>query len=352
MEEITEAMETIDLELVSECADTTMVPNSHELMTPIQPQQGQNSTSSTNPAIICSPNHLPEANKSNYRHPENLVAQKCHYQMTEAMPEMYTAKRRSSCETTPLTSAVQKNDSVTSLPTVSPFRRLTPVDKRNNNVCFGRQSSTTTSDSGLGSTACLATFSSRSSSPIVKSIGVGTLNPVTCDKSVNSSPSHVVSVMCSPIETQSPALSASREYALKQEIDLLQERLKDTEERLESFRLQYDTLSQLHRKLRDGHTHLQDETEMLKLDVQHLNECANVLRAELQTARTDRDSALELQKLLQKELDDIKLDKKRTQEQKDKDMKTIQDLQRQCREMERILMRKHPDSVSALIGKT
>lgn len=345
MEEITEAMETLELELVDECAET-MSGNV---------EMGSSSSSRRR-----------RPNGSHYQSNDNRIArdlaEKCDQRVSEPSVLMtgaskYTPKRRSSCGSNLSTPNVQKNDSATSLSTVSPFRRLTPVDKRSN-VYLGRQSSATTSDSGIGSTAYLATtFSSRSSSPIVKSIGVGTVEPKTCDKSVNSSPHRMVSVMCSPIEPQeaetqscSSIMKATREYALKQEIDVLQERLKDTEERLESFRLQYDTLSQLHRKLRDGHTNLQDETEMLKLDVQHLNECANVLRAELQAARTDRDASLELQKLLQTELEEIKVDKKRSQEQKDKDMKTIQDLQRQCREMERILMRKHPDSVSALIG--
>ncbi|TMW43293.1 hypothetical protein DOY81_011630 [Sarcophaga bullata] len=44
---------------------------------------------------------------------------------------------------------------------------------------------------------------------------------------------------------------------------------------------------------------------MLKLDVQHLNECANVLRTELQAARHDRDEALDLPKVLQSELEDV-----------------------------------------------
>lgn len=48
-------------------------------------------------------------------------------------------------------------------------------------------------------------------------------------------------------------------------------------------------------------------------------------------------------------MDENRVDKKKFQEITERDSKTIQDLQRQCKEMERILMRKHPDSVSALI---
>ncbi|EDS32880.1 speckle-type poz protein [Culex quinquefasciatus] len=160
-----------------------------------------------------------------------------------------------------------------------------------------------------------------------------------CDKSTAPSPTH-----SGPLND-----SWAKERELELSITELQEKLKDTEERYESLKIQYDTLSQVHRALRETHGSIQDESDRLKLDVQHLTECANVLRAELQSARSDRDAALELQKILQSELEESRRDRKRYQELNEKDTRTIQDLQRQCREMERILMRKHPDSVSALI---
>ncbi|KAH8251143.1 hypothetical protein KR038_009320 [Drosophila bunnanda] len=167
------------------------------------------------------------------------------------------------------------------------------------------------------------------------------------EKAVGSSPKHLVSTLSSPIEQI--ACSVSREHALKHEIDQLQERLKDTEERLASVRLQSDSLSQTQRALREHNGRLQEESEMLKLDVQHLNECASVLRSELQAARRDRSEALQLQRSLRAELEEVQQERRRMGENKEKDGRIIQDLQRQCREMERILMRKHPDSVSALI---
>ncbi|KAJ6639830.1 Protein shifted, partial [Pseudolycoriella hygida] len=165
---------------------------------------------------------------------------------------------------------------------------------------------------------------------------------------------HYVNKCTSPSPTRSmismsTSTSFCRERNLESEIEVLQEKLKDTEERLQSLRLQYDSLSQTHRALRDNQNQTSEEAERLKIDVQHLNDCANKLRAELQTARNDRSEALELQKVLQKELDESRADKKKIVEQNDKDAKTIQDLHRQCKEMERILIRKHPDSVSALI---
>lgn len=166
---------------------------------------------------------------------------------------------------------------------------------------------------------------------------------------MGSSPKHLVSTLSSPIEQI--ACSVSREHALKCEIEQLQERLKDTEERLASVRLQSGSLSQTQRALREQNGRLQEESEMLKLDVQHLHECAGVLRTELQAARRDRDEAMQLERSLRLELKEAQQERRNAVESKEKDARIIQDLQRQCHEMERILIRKHPDSVSALIGK-
>lgn len=175
--------------------------------------------------------------------------------------------------------------------------------------------------------------------------------PVTSysEKAVGSSPKHLVSTLTSPIEQI--ACSVSREHALKCEIEQLEERLKDTEERLASVRLQSGSLSQTQRALREQNGRLQEESEMLKLDVQHLHEIAGVLRTELQAARRDRDEAVQLERSLRLELKEAQQERRNAVESKEKDARIIQDLHRQCHEMERILMRKHPDSVSALIGK-
>uniref|UniRef100_A0A182W4G0 Centrosomal protein of 162 kDa n=1 Tax=Anopheles minimus TaxID=112268 RepID=A0A182W4G0_9DIPT len=165
--------------------------------------------------------------------------------------------------------------------------------------------------------------------------------PFMCDRSTQPSPE--------PEEEPNEYASWSKERLLEGKITELQERLKDTEERYQSLKLQYDTLSQVHRTLRENYGAMQEESEKLQFDIQHLTKCADVLRSELQSARCDRDSAIELQKILQSELDESRKEKKKLQDGGEKDTKTIQDLQRQCREMERILMRKNPDSISALI---
>lgn len=197
------------------------------------------------------------------------------------------------------------------------------------------------------STESLQTRSNNIKSLILNNNEPITIKPTFCDKSTNSSPKRVVSTLTSPIEH----ISLTREHALQHEIEQLQETLKDTEERLQSLRIQHDSLTHIHRDIRDNQSQLQDESELLKLDVQHLNECANILRTELQSARKDRNEALDVQKTLQFELENCRVDKKKLQERTEIDSKIIQDLQRQCKEMERILVRKYPDSVSALIGE-
>ena len=164
---------------------------------------------------------------------------------------------------------------------------------------------------------------------------------ILCDKATAPSPTHSM--------VSSSSFSWVRERELENTNENLLEKLKDTEERYNSLRIQHESLSQVHRVLRESHVQLQEETEKLKIDFQILNECANVLRCELQTVKQDRESANEISKLLQQEIDENRVDRKKFQEISERDSKTIQDLQRQCREMERILMRKHPDSVSALI---
>lgn len=149
----------------------------------------------------------------------------------------------------------------------------------------------------------------------------------------------------------SNSFSWTRERVLEQQIENLREKLMDTEERLKSLRMQYDNLSQVHRTLRDSNHQLHDEMDRLKIDAQHLHECANILRTELQAARKDRFEAIEIQKRLQRELELVRDDKRRITKDSESSSKQIMDLQRQCKEMERILARKNPDAIQILLGK-
>lgn len=181
-----------------------------------------------------------------------------------------------------------------------------------------------------------------------------TMLPILSKPRSSRSPS--VATITSPttpiasIMSASSSFSWTRERALEQQIDNLKETLKDTEERLHSLRLQYDNISQMHRSLRDTNHQMTEEMDRLKIDIQHLRDCANILRTELQAARKDRAEAQELQATLQRELDTLRNEKKRACDEVDSNARQILDLQRQCREMERILARKNPDAIQSLLG--
>lgn len=172
-----------------------------------------------------------------------------------------------------------------------------------------------------------------------------------------SSRSPSVATLVSPTTPIISAMSASssfswtRERALEQQIEGLRETLKDTEERLHSLRLQYDNVSEMHRTMRDKNHQIQEEMDRLKIDAQHLRECANILRTELQAARKDRADALEVQAILQRDLEKSQHERRRATEEVDSNSRQIMDLQRQCKEMERILARKNPDAMQMLLGK-
>lgn len=171
--------------------------------------------------------------------------------------------------------------------------------------------------------------------------------------SVRAGPNSALATPLTPISmTASNSFSWTRERALEQQIENLRETLKDTEERLQSLRLQYDNVSQMHRTLRDTNNQMHEEMDRLKIDAQHLRECANILRTELQAARKDRAEAIEMQKVLQRELDDSRAEKRRACDETEANAKQILDLQRQCKEMERIMARKNPDAMTSLLGTT
>jgi len=111
-------------------------------------------------------------------------------------------------------------------------------------------------------------------SPIEDNVFEFNLNQkILCDKS--TAPSPTLSIISSANSINS---NWQRERELENTNEDLQEKIKDTEERLQSLRIQYDSLSQIHRVMRENHLRLQEESDKLKIDYQILDECANVLR--------------------------------------------------------------------------
>lgn len=178
--------------------------------------------------------------------------------------------------------------------------------------------------------------------------------PILSKPRTSRSPS--VATILSPTTPLISAMSASssfswtRERALEQQIEGLQETLKDTEERLHSLRLQYDNVSEMHRSTRDKNHQMQEEMDRLKIDAKLLHDCADKLRIELQSARKDRADALEVQSVLRRDLERSQTERRRVTEEFESNSRQIMDLQRQCKEMERILARKNPDALQMLLG--
>lgn len=178
--------------------------------------------------------------------------------------------------------------------------------------------------------------------------------PILSKPRTSRSPS--VATILSPTTPIISAMSASssfswtRERALEQQIEGLRETLKDTEERLHSLRLQYDNASEMHRSMRDKNHQMQEEMDRLKIDAKLLHDCADKLRIELQAARKDRADAIEVQSVLQRDLERSQTERRRATEEFESNTRQIMDLQRQCKEMERILARKNPDALQLLLG--
>lgn len=99
---------------------------------------------------------------------------------------------------------------------------------------------------------------------------------------------------------------------------------------------------------------LEDVMEKHHIAELKLNECEKFISKigkEYDNRTTELKNAKESECRALAELTRERNDGKNLKVQHEKDLSAIQDLKRQCKEMEMILKRKHPDSVSALIGK-
>uniref|UniRef100_A0A182Q2R5 Centrosomal protein of 162 kDa n=1 Tax=Anopheles farauti TaxID=69004 RepID=A0A182Q2R5_9DIPT len=166
-----------------------------------------------------------------------------------------------------------------------------------------------------------------------------TVDPEVCDRSTQPSPT---------LE-EAAADSWAKDRHLRTRILEIQDRLKDTEERYKSAKMLLDGRSAAYRNMHELYSAIQQENDKLQFDIRNITKGADLIKSQLQDAQSDRDAAIELQKIFQLELEASRTEKRRLQDGAEKDRRMIQDLQRQCREMERILTRKYPDNVSKLI---
>lgn len=133
------------------------------------------------------------------------------------------------------------------------------------------------------------------------------------------------------------------------ELDRALEELKDTKEKNTALELQLDTLNKTHQLLKSSHDELCSSNKILERRVAELDNALAKYKSELINIQKQKETLENSEKNLGKLLESEKMHVKNLKLQNEKDAKCILDLNRQIKEMERIINRKHPDSVSALI---
>ncbi|CAK1555705.1 unnamed protein product [Leptosia nina] len=131
--------------------------------------------------------------------------------------------------------------------------------------------------------------------------------------------------------------------------DQLSEELKDTNERVKSLELLNVQLVDDNKALKKKSCQLEEEKQRTDLKLLECEKFVNRLAKEYHNKEAELKSVKESAQTALAELNKERNERKNLSIQREKDTTVIQDLQRQVKEMEMILKRKHPDSVSALI---
>lgn len=127
------------------------------------------------------------------------------------------------------------------------------------------------------------------------------------------------------------------------------EELKDSKEINTALQLQLDTANKTNQHLKSSYDDLLASNKNLDRKVLELDATLAKYKTELLNLQQSKSKLIENEANLNKLLEIEKLQNKTLKLQNEKDSKCILDLNRQIKEMERIIARKHPDSVSALI---
>ncbi|KAJ8951557.1 hypothetical protein NQ318_020432 [Aromia moschata] len=133
------------------------------------------------------------------------------------------------------------------------------------------------------------------------------------------------------------------------ELEKALEDLKDSKEINTALQLQLDTFNKSHQLLKSSYEDLVASNKNLERRVVELDSTLDKYKTELLNLQKNKEKLLENEVNLNKLLEIEKLQSKSLKLQNEKDARCIQDLNRQIKEMERIIARKHPDSVSSLI---
>lgn len=128
------------------------------------------------------------------------------------------------------------------------------------------------------------------------------------------------------------------------------EELKDTNERVKSLELINVQLTDDNKVLRKQLQKTNEEKHVADLKLVECEKFIGRLGKEYENRNAELKAVKQSESKLLAELQKERNERKNLAIQRDKDSAITQDLQRQVKEMEMILRRKHPDSVSALIG--
>ncbi|XP_045519680.1 centrosomal protein of 162 kDa [Pieris brassicae] len=127
------------------------------------------------------------------------------------------------------------------------------------------------------------------------------------------------------------------------------EELKDTNERVKSLELLNVQLVDDCKALKKKVNELEEDKQVAEFKLVECEKFVNRLAKEYNNRETELKNYKQNEQSALIELNKEKNERKNFSIQREKDAMIIQDLQRQVKEMELILRRKHPDSVSALI---
>nr|XP_022916948.1 centrosomal protein of 162 kDa [Onthophagus taurus] len=133
------------------------------------------------------------------------------------------------------------------------------------------------------------------------------------------------------------------------ELEKALEDVKDTKEINTALQLQLDSVNQSHQFLKIAYDELQVSNKSLERKIVDVDITLAKYKGELLNLQHQNEKYQENELGLNKLLEIEKLEVKSLKLQTEKDARCIMDLNRQIKEMERIITRKHPDSVSALI---
>lgn len=127
--------------------------------------------------------------------------------------------------------------------------------------------------------------------------------------------------------------------------------MKDTAERVSSLELINVQLNDDNKALRKKLDQINEQKHVADLKLAECEKFISRIGKQYDNRNAELKLIKENENKLLAELNKERNERKNLTIRQHKDATVIQDLQRQVKEMEQILKRKHPDSVSALIGE-